>query len=104
MKLMTKELESKLPALYSNEMKKATDVPIIIKYFHPFSNWTWYATEGSKEKDGSYLFFGLVRGTETELGYFSEKELGELKINGLGIERDLHFGKHMLSEAQEKRI
>jgi len=104
MKLMTKELEAKLPAVYSNEGKKQSEVPIIIKYFHPFSSWTWYATEGEKQKDGTYLFFGLVRGTENELGYFSEKELSELKIGGLGIERDLHFGEHMLSEAQEKQI
>ena len=104
MKLMTKDLESKLPAMYSNENKDPRCTEIIIKYFHPFSSWTWYVTEGDKQKDGTYLFFGLVRGTETELGYFSEKELSEIKIMGLGVERDLHFGEHMLSEAQEKQI
>ena len=104
MKLMTKELEAKLPKLYANEHKASKDTPIIIKFFHPMHGWTWYATEGDKQEDGTYLFFGLVRGTENELGYFTEKELSEVKIMGLGMERDLHFGEHMLSEAEEKRI
>jgi len=102
MKLMTKELEKKLPALYSNEKKSAEETKVIIKYFHSFSSWTWYVTEGDKQEDGTYMFFGYVRGTENELGYFSETELAELKIMGLGIERDLHFGDHTLAEVMEK--
>jgi hypothetical protein len=33
------------------------------------SSWTWYSTEF----DGEDLFFGLVVGFETELGYFNPK-------------------------------
>jgi glycosidase len=104
MKLMTKEIAEKLPKLYANENKNPEDVEIIIKYFHPFSDWTWYATEGEKQEDGTYLFYGFVRGFANEFGYFTEKELSKIIIRGLGIERDLHFGKHMISEAMEKRI
>ena len=68
------------------------------------SDWTWYATEGDKQEDGTYLFFGYVRGIENELGYFSEKELTGVKIMGLGMERDLHFGDHTLAEVMEERL
>jgi len=104
MKLMTKEIEAKLPKLYATEELKPEEKPIIVKFFHPFSNWTWYACEGDKQSDGDWLFFGWVHGTEPEMGYFSLKELESLKIMGLPIERDRHFGDHMLSEAMEKRI
>lgn len=39
-----------------------------------------------------------------ELGYFSLDELENVKVKGLGIERDLHFGEHYLSEVIEGRI
>jgi len=102
MKLMTKELKAKFPKLYANENKKPEEIPIICKFFDPVGSWTWYATEyDPKDK----LFFGFVRGADNEFGYFSLEELQSVKgICGLGIERDLHFGEHMLSEAIEKRI
>jgi len=105
MKLMTKEIESKMPVLYSNEKKRPDEIPIIVKFFDPTGSWTWYVTEGEQLPDGTWNFFGLVRGFETELGYFSQAELESVKgAMGLGIERDLHFGKHNLAEAMEKRI
>ena len=63
MKLLTKELEKKLPALYAQD-GKGKDAVAYAKFFHPFSNWTWYATEF----DGADLFFGLVQGHVEELG------------------------------------
>ena len=45
-----------------------------------------------------------MRGFENELGYFTLKELEEIKITGLGVERDLYFGSHTLAEAEEERI
>lgn len=94
MKLMTKEIERKAPALYSTE--KETDPRIVAKYFTPWTNWTWYMTEYDPVER---LAFGLVEGFEKELGYFSLAELESVKGPfGLGIERDLHFGEHRLSE------
>jgi len=105
MKLMTKEIEAKMPPLYSNENHSAKDTKVIAKFFHPFSSWTWYATEGNKEEDGTYLFFGYVRGMENELGYFTERELAGIRICGLGIERDLYFGyEHTLAEVMKDGI
>ena len=96
MKLITKEIRSKIPKLYSNEDKKPEETPIIVKFFDPTGSWTWFATEF----DGIDRFFGMVHGLERELGYFSLEELSEVTVRmGLGIERDLHYGfNHMLSE------
>jgi len=104
MKLLTKEIEQKIPKLNATENKKPEEIEIIAKFFDPCGSWTWYATEGNREGN-DFIFFGFVWGFENELGNFSLRELEEVKGPlGLGIERDLHFGKHMLSEAMEKRI
>ncbi|GAH63622.1 unnamed protein product, partial [marine sediment metagenome] len=59
----------------------------------------WYIYEGEKQKDGDWLFFGLVDGQEKELGYTTLKQLEEIRVMGLGIERDKWFGyEHRLNE------
>src|SRR6202044_3121831 len=55
MQLLTAELRSKLPPLYSQEKNK--DPTVHLKIFCPWSNWTWFATEGA-EDEGEFLFFG----------------------------------------------
>jgi len=102
MMLLTEELRKNLPALYTTEKKKPEDTPVIVKFFDPCGSWTWYATEF----DGKDIFFGFVRGIENELGYFSLAELQAYKGKpfGLGIERDMYFGKHTLAEAMEERL
>ena len=93
MKLMTADLRTQLPQLYSQE--EVDDPKAIAKFFTPDSNWTWYATEF----DGKDTFFGLVDGFEKELGYFSLKELESIRgAFGLPIERDLWFEQTPLSE------
>lgn len=107
MKLITKDIEEELlrNPLYSNESKPADQVKIIVKFFTPWTNWTWYATEGSKTEDGDWRFFGLVRGHETELGYFLLSELESVRGPfGLKIERDMHFHDKTLAQAQAKQI
>ena len=48
------------------------------------------------------LFFGIVSGFELELGYFSLKELKEVKgPMGLPIERDLYYEPKSLRESME---
>lgn len=104
MKLLTKEIINKLPALGSQDGKDAKDVPIVVKFFCTWNNWTWYATEG-EQQDDTWVFFGLVRGHEVELGYFSLAEIESVKGPfGLKIERDMYFGEHTLAEAKEERI
>lgn len=111
MKLLTKKIIKDLPALYSQE--KTPDPMVVLKFFCPWSGWTWYATEGSKVcgecgsydcEDpghgtlGDFMFFGLVEGQDVELGYFSLGELTGIRgPGGLHIERDLYWEPALLS-------
>ncbi|MHC4104895.1 MAG: DUF2958 domain-containing protein [Planctomycetota bacterium] len=103
MKLLPKEIREKLPELYAQDGKGGKTV-VYVKFFTPSSSWTWWATEGSpiKDSDGNevdFHFFGLVDGHCKELGYFSLKELEEVRgPMGLPIERDLYFKPKTLEE------
>lgn len=103
MKLLTKAIEEKLAKtpLYSQE--KNPNPEIIVKFFTPWSNWSWFVTEGSKE-DGDWRFFGMVHGQEKELGYFLLSELESVTgPHGLKIERDMYFdGKHLQDLRKEE--
>jgi len=102
MKLLTKEILSKLPPLYSQENNP--DPTVWVKFFDPTGSWTWYATEGSAEGEDFY-FFGLVQGFEDELGMFSLKELTKFRGKfGLGIERDRYFKPVPLSQIKRRGI
>ena len=95
MKLLTAAILKKLPKLYSQE--HVADPLVVVKFFTPDGNWTWYATEGGAV-DGDFLFFGLVDGFEKELGYFSLAELQQSRGPlGLPIERDMYFTPAPLS-------
>ena len=89
MKLLTKELLKKFPKIGETD-GQGENAKIIAKFFTPWSNWTWYATEYDPVDK---VFFGLVEGFERELGYFSLDELESINGPfGLKIERDLYFG------------
>lgn len=93
MMLLTKQIRKLLPKLYSQE--NVTDPVAQVRFFCPWNQWTWFATEF----DGEDTFFGKVIGHETELGYFSLAEMQELTGPvGLKIERDLHFTPKPISE------
>jgi hypothetical protein len=100
--LLTKEVLAKLPPLYSNEDKSADQVFAVVKFFTPWSHWTWFATEGSHvDADGycdtdkpkvDFIFFGWVEGDFPELGTFSLSELQHIRGPlGLRVERDRYF-------------
>lgn len=97
MKLLTKAILNKLPALYATEDVALDEKVLVCKFFHPCSSWTWYAIEGEEQGD-DFMFFGYVEGFENELGYFSLNELKSVKKMGLGIERDRHFKPVKLKE------
>jgi len=108
MKLLTQEIKSKIPKLYAQE-KKGTEAIVHVKFFTPWTSWTWYATEGEAQYDDEgneidFLFFGLVEGFETELGYFSLKEFESVTGPcGLKIERDMYFRPCTIKEIRERR-
>ncbi len=95
MKLLTKELKNKLPTL--DEIDK--DPLVYIKYFHPLSSWTWYVCAFDPERE---VFTGLVDGFAVEWGDFSIREMQEIRLLGLKIERDLHFDTIRLSKLKDK--
>ena len=95
MELLPEEVQAKLPPLYSQE-EKGWDAVAQVKYFTPWSGWTWWATEYSPEER---VFFGLVEGFERELGYFSLEELESVRgPGGLTVERDLYWNPKPLRE------
>ena len=99
MKLITEELRKRLPPLYATENEK--DPLVRVKFYAPWTNWTWYATEF----DGEDLFFGLVEGFCSEWGYFSLTELEATRgPGGLRIERDLHFDSAPVSQVAPWRL
>ena len=99
MMLLTAELRKKLPKLYSQE--KVKDPICWVKFFTPWSYWTWFGIEFSPKEN---LFFGYVAGHEKELGYFSLKELESVRgPGGLRIERDRYFKPTRLSVVKATR-
>jgi hypothetical protein len=96
MKLLTDELRTRLPRLYSQEGE--SDPRIYAKFFMPGSGWTWYVMEG-EEQEGDFLFFGFVVGLESEFGYFLLSELESVRSPlGLSVERDLYFTEGPLTD------
>lgn len=99
MELLTSEIRQRLPKLYATQNDK--DPVLQVKFFTPWTSWTWYATEF----DGEDTFFGLVEGLETEWGYYSLKELESIRgPGGLGIEQDLHFDPMPASAIDVRRL
>ncbi len=79
---------------------KGDDAIVIAKYFTPFSDWTWYATEWIPE---SGTFFGLVDGMEKELGYFALAEFEDLNNSRplAMVERDQYFTECTIGDARK---
>lgn len=98
MKLLTKELEKRFAQLGDQDVP---DPIVVTKFFHPFLNWTWYATAYYSRDQ---RFFGWVDSDFPELGYFSLKELESIEIGGLKIERDLYWTECRLSEVKKQCI
>lgn len=90
MKLLTKQNMKELPKLYATDGQNEKQV--IVKYFTPWANWTWYVVEGEQMENGDWEFFGLTEGTYNEWGYFWLSQLQEIKGPfGMKVERDLNY-------------
>ena len=108
-KLVTKEIERKLEKapIYSQGSeagKDINDAPVLVKFFNPYDNLTYYAVEAERREDGDLEFFGLVVNDgygEQELTYWTLSQLeGQTRMNGRLplVERDCYFGEHTLGE------
>ena len=86
--LIPQNLLNQIPDLYETE--RTINPTCHIKIFTPDSIFTWYIIEVSKED--KHTCYGLVKAFESELGYFSLKELETIKGSlGLRVERDISF-------------
>jgi hypothetical protein len=103
MKLLTKAIEKKLPALYSQDGKDPRKVRVIVKFFNPCGAGTWYATEFDPVEK---VFFGYAKISDGELGTFTLDDLSSVKLPfGLTIERDLHWNdKTTLHDVMEGKV
>ncbi len=90
MQLLSNELRVTVPALCSQENIKTQEKTVYAKFFFPAVDWTWFVLEGNQEDD-DFVFFGFVIGFVEEWGYFTLNELEHISIEGLTVERDLHF-------------
>ena len=95
MKLLTKAIINKATRQYP----KGADMEqmVVAKFFNPFGRGTWYLMN----MDGDYCW-GIVDGNAVEVGSFSMNELKQIKIMGLGIERDRHFEPIKANELWEE--
>lgn len=86
MKMMTKEIEKRIPGMGETE-KIGKDARVHVKFFSPWTGWTWYGTEYDPVER---RFFGYVKGDYPEYGYFSLDELSSVEaFPGVpAVERD----------------
>ena len=86
----TQKQLAQIPALYSTENTPLKEKVIREHFF--IGGCDWYVCEYSPEEQ---LFFGFVilnNDTQNaEWGYFSLKELSELKVSFLEVDGDLHW-------------
>lgn len=84
--LLTQSQRARL--LANGRTPDADHIPVV-KFFNPFGQGTWLATELDEESD---ILFGLADLGYLELGSWSLSEMAAIRLPfGLGIERDLHF-------------
>lgn len=94
----TKAVQKKIPNLGQTETIE--DPTVHVRYFS-ITGWEWYVIEMDAETTEC---FGLVKGFETEMGYFALTHLESVMKDGIfvAVERDLYFQPKKLSEIQEK--
>ena len=96
--LLTQEIRDTLPPLYNSEKHPEKESVAMVKFFSPYSQWTWYAVEF----DGVDTFWGLVDGFEMEYGYFSYSELEAVTVFGgvPAVERDCGWSPRPVIEIE----
>lgn len=84
-----------IPQLYATEHIAMEDKIACRKLYSPVINWTWYVIEF----DGIDQCFGLVKGFETEFGYFSLTELSGIRtVDGYHVMADEDFTPCRIAE------
>lgn len=99
MKLVTKEVENKMPKI--NETSNQKDPICLVHYFNPQGAGNWFGIEYDKETGIMYGCASIFGDHNDELGDFSIKELEDYRgMFGMSIERDLYWDPKPLSEVK----
>ena len=97
--LMPDSIQKQLPKLYGTDKGLIGDKVAYARYFFPAGAYTAYLMEYDPK---TRIGFGAVTmGYGWELGNMSLDEMKEVKVRGLGIERDLYFTPKKLHEIAE---
>ena len=110
MLLLTKENRAKLPPLYAQE-EKGDDAIVYIKYFTPWTYWTWYITEGSAvvDKDGEceHVPLANLENKGGTLCWTNDRdeivEVVDVRFFGLVQGFEVEWGYVLLSELEAQR-
>ena len=96
MPLLTDELKSRLPPIWSQEAEG--DPMVYAKLYLPGTSMAWYLIEG--EAWGSdFMLFGFVVGADCKFENFLLSELEGIKTpDGSGVERDTSFAEGRLTD------
>lgn len=123
MKLLTKEIAKRFPAIYATDGAAPEKKMVVVKFFDPQGAGTWYAFEADALIDAEnerwmplaeavktrtpysdVKFFGYTTGLGcNELGYFLLSQLESFRGGyRLGIERDLHYTPQSFADIERK--
>lgn len=100
MELMTKELEEVFSKQGATESKSEEEIMVRAHYFA--GSWDWWV---AKFYPKNRIFFGLVRGQEVQVGYFSLNEMEKFSCNVIargGIEWDRRWQPRSLAAVREE--
>ena len=89
-KLITKEIEKRLPGLCETADMDNSEIKVPLKIFNPYGSGSWYIYEYSPDEMLGFGFANLGDDQNAELGYISLLELETLRVPpiGLPLERD----------------
>jgi hypothetical protein len=88
MKLITKDIQSKIPKLYATEGKHRNEIKVPLKLFNALGSQRWYIIEMDPENNLCFGFANLGDDCMAELGYISITELERIDSYRFKLERD----------------
>lgn len=112
MKLLTRELEAQLARAAAKGKNdegvsdSTEESPVVVKFFTPDAQCTWFILDGEKLEDGDWQLFGLcdLGFGFPELGYVMLSELAEVRGKlGLPVERDMSYSGTLADARKQVR-
>lgn len=95
--LLNREILDRFKEVGSQDETPLKEKRVIVKYFLPDANWTFYVLEYNEKYQE---FFGYVTFLENEFGYVTMQQVLDMRGKlGLRVERDEFFEEQLLIEA-----